>query len=277
MARRIRAKRSNGRRRSARRGGKRAGKSSKRFTKAVQRVIHKNVETKQAFNTTGDSLIMCNSGITAASDIFQILPNIYNGTGDNARIGDEIRGQKISVKGYLQLNVDTSLSQVNKRIAVRIMVVSTKRFSATNDAYNNFAGWYQSLLKKGGTQVAFSGTISDLMAPINTDEITKHYDKTFYMSQSNIFSYTAPGTASVAVVGLEEATDIRSTIKMFRFHIKCRNKLLRYDATHAGGTQPTNYGPMLLVGYTHLDGSAADVLQTNVGLHFDSVFDYEDA
>ena len=37
------------------------------------------------------------------------------------------------------------------------------------------------IVKKGGTQTAFTGVVSDLYAPINNDAITTYYDKLIYI------------------------------------------------------------------------------------------------
>lgn len=255
-----------------RRTTRKAAKPSRSFVKKVQKIIHKDAETKQAYTSLGDSLINFNSTINSANDMQLILPQIGQGSADNQRIGDEIRAQRLSVKGFINLAVDlTENTLPNRRVAVRMMVVSPKRFPNIDDAYTNWNSWYTSLLKKGGTQVAFTGLLSDLYAPINTDEITKYYDRVFYLSQD--YWKTNVGTTTVSS---QSMMNISKTIKFFKFTMKLRNKKLRYDAGVSSNLRPTNFGPFLLLGYVHLDGSSPDVVTTQVGLSYDAILDYED-
>lgn len=258
--------------RRARKSAKKTGTKSTRFARAVKKIIHDQVETKQAYKSSGDSLINFNSGMTSSADAQWLLPTMSNGTSDNQRIGDEIRAQKLVVKGHLAMSIDTSATQSNKRICVRMLVVQPKRFSMFDDVYSNFSSWYGQLLKKGGTQTAFVGNISDLYAEINTEDITCLYDRKFYLSQDNIHEWV-----QTTNVGSKLAQDIRQTIKFFNFTLPCRNKKLRYDPGSASNLYPTNWAPTLLVGYAHLDGSSPDVVDTQVGLCYDATLHYEDA
>ena len=42
------------------------------------------------------------------------------------------------------------------------------------------------IVKKKGTQTAFTGVVSDLYAPINNDAITTYYDKLIYIQNPYI-------------------------------------------------------------------------------------------
>jgi len=244
---------------------------SSRFIKAVQKIISSNQETKQAFHTTGPSLVYYNSGIDSSGDMTQILPAISQGLDANNRIGEQIRAKSLNVKGYIRLNVnDVAESTKLTNVIVRMMVVSLKVRSSFPDAQGSTAQ-LQSLLKKGGTTTGFSGVLSDIYAPINTDLWTVHHDKKFYLSQSFVNSIGASPPSTTVT------HDISKTVKFFNFNVKCKNKVLKYDEDTASNIYPTNYAPMILLGYSYLDGSAPDVLSANVGLCYDSVLNYEDA
>lgn len=258
--------------RRPRRSTKKAGTKSTRFVRAVKKIVNGAIETKQAFRTTGDTPIQFNSGMTSAADIQTLVPNIAQGTSDYARLGDQITAMKLVVKGHLIMNIDTSSTQANKRICVRMLVVTPKRFPNQDDAYANWNSWYGQLLKKGGTQTAFVGNISDLYADINTEDITCHFDKKFYLSQDNIHEWM-----QTTNVGSKLAQNIRQTIKFFNFTIPCRNKKLQYDAGASSNLLPTNFGPVFLLGYAHLDGTSPDVVDTQLGCCFDSTLHYKDA
>lgn len=74
-------------RKGARKGyrAKRA-KPSKTFVKKVQKIIHDDVETKQAYHIMAPTNF--NSGIDNTGDVIRVLPNISQGTDVSNRIGN---------------------------------------------------------------------------------------------------------------------------------------------------------------------------------------------
>lgn len=241
-----------------------SSKSSKSFVKKVQAIIHKNVESKQAFHER--ALTSYNSGINVVADATRVLPSIGQGVTDYQRIGDQIKAQSLTVKGAIIYNPSTGQygTYANARLGVRMMIVQPRKFSNLDDVQTDVPNWSAYLLKKGGTTTAFTGVLSDLWAPINTDGIIKYYDRLFYLDAP--YQQTAVGS-----------TLMGKSTKFFNISLKLRNKILKYDASVSGALQPTNYAPVLIIGYAHMDGSAADVLTTAIQLTYDTVFNYEDA
>lgn len=249
------------RRRLYKKGTRRTRKS---FKKAVQRVIDKNVETKHAFTTLDPTQF--NSGISGSGDIRQILPNISLGTADNARIGDQIRLKSMSIKGSVVWNpvINNFGSYSSCRIYVRMFIVCPKYYTTTLAVQNN-TGWLDILLKKGGTTTGFTGVMSDLWAPVNTDAITKYYDKVvrldgIYGNQTN----------NVIMSGTD-----RFFSKTFKF--RGAGKLLKYDSSVSSGIQPTNFAPVFLLGYVYANNGAPTTLTTDVACQWDCNFNYQDA
>lgn len=237
---------------------------NKAFKKAVQAVISANAESKQGFHSvTAENY---NSGINVTGDVKRLMPSISQGTADNARIGDQVKAQTLTVKGAIVYNPSVGQygTYANARIACRLMIVSPRLYPNIDDAQTNAATWTAYLLKKGGTTTSFSGILSDLWAPINTDGIIKYYDKVFYLD--------AP--YQITNVG---STLMGKSTRFFSHSMKLRNKTIKYDSSVSGGTQPSNYGPVMVLGYAHMDGSSPDSLTTTVQLSFDSIFTYEDA
>lgn len=233
---------------------------SKSFAKKVQSVINKNSENKQIYI---NGFLSFNSGINSAGDIQQIVSNLGNGSADYQRIGDQIRGQTLSVKGWIAMTLSYLTSASASRIGVRLMIVQPKNFGALAEISANTGNWLGTLLRKGGTTTSFSGAVSDLQSPINTDAITKYYDKVFYLNLP--YSQTAVG----------EASTVGST-RFFKISKKLRNKLIKYDSSIGSGLTPVNFNPVMLCGYVHLDGSAADVVNTQIQVNYDSVLQFQD-
>jgi len=252
--------------RRPRRGAKRAkrAKPSGAFRKKVLAVMRGQVETKQAFHAVGPTSY--NSGINAIGDATKILPSITQGTNDAQRIGDQLTGLKLTVKGAIVYNPSTGQygTYANSRLGVRMMIVQPRQYSNIDDVQSNAAAWLSLLLKKGSSTSAFTGVLSDLWAPINSDYIIKYYDKVFYMDAP--YQATAVGS-----------TVMGNSTRIFKHTLKLRNKVLKYDSSVSSGAQPVNYAPVLLIGYTHMDGSGADTLTTAIQLSYDTIFNYEDA
>lgn len=237
----------------------------------IKKVVSRLQETKKAFYTSGDSLTRFNSGISATGDMLQLCPNINQGSDEAQRIGNQIRTHALRVKGYVKLDVNEVTDSTKlPSVAVRMMVVTMKTRPCFYDATGT-PGTLATLLEKGQTTVGFTGVLSDLYAPINTDVFTVHHDEVFYLNQSylNVTGGAAP-TQTIA-------QDIRNTVKFFDFGVKCKNKLLRYDVDVGSGLFPTNFGPFMVVGYSYLDGSTPDVLDTKLGMQYDTVLTFEDA
>lgn len=246
-------------------------KVSKNLKKAIKKVISEQTETKQAFTTSGNTLIKFNSNIDSVGDLVQILPGISSGTGENQRIGNQIRSQSLNIKGFIKLDLNEIPDSTKlPNVMVRMMVVSMKTAGSFIDAQAQ-SPKIGTLLKKGATTTAFSGLLQDLYAPINTDVFTVHYDKRFNLSQSYINSQGASPPSTFF------AQDISNTVKFFNIKVKCKNRLLKFDEDVGSDILPSNFAPFILLGYSYLDGSSADALDTKVGLCYDSILNFEDA
>lgn len=239
--------------------------------RTIKQVVSSVAETKQAYYSSGNTLTFFNSGIENVGDLLQIVPNIANSTEQNGRVGQTIRAKSLNVRGYIKLNVnEVSDSTKLPSVICRMMVVSLKTAPNYNEAQAQ-ATKLATLLKKGGTTTSFSGILSDIMANINTDVWTVHHDRKFYLNQSYVNSAGA-SPPSVII-----SQDVKNTVKFFNFNVKCKNRVLKYDEDVSSDLLPTNFSPILLVGYSYLDGSAVDTISTNLGLQYNLTLNYEDA
>lgn len=245
-------------------------KSSPVLKKAVAQILSAKVETKEAYHNSGNTLTFFNSGINAIGDMMQIVPSITTGTGDNTRNGSQLLAKSLNIRGYIKLQPGDTLDQTTlPSVVARLMVVTYKPRPSYIEATASASG-LNGLLRKGGTISAFTGLLSDIHAPINTDLWTVHADKRFYLNQSFLNGLGA------AVPSNSVAQDIRNTVKFFNINVKCRNRVLKYDATSGSDLYPTNFGPMLLLGYSYLDGSSPDTVSTQLGLQYITTLKFED-
>lgn len=261
-------RRSYKRRRLYKKGSK---KPSKSFKKAVQRIINRNTETKHQYLQL--TAYNKNSGIVSPSDCLQVVPNIAQVSGvtpgsDYTRIGDEVMARKLTIRGAIVYNPSTGQygTYANARIGVRMMVVQPRNYSDVVNVINNAATWMPTLLQKGSTNVAFSGILSDLWAPINKDAFIVYHNKVMYMNAP--YQVTAAGAQQMA-------GSTRMFSKTFTF--KGAGKKLKFDNVASSGLAPINYCPVLLIGYCHMDGSAPDVLSTAIQISYDATITFKDA
>lgn len=258
----------------ARKSGKKTVKKAIRtakksnFVKAVKAVIHQQEETKQAFYrlNNAETLVNFNSYITTASDMCQVIPNIARGTANNERIADEIISQKLQLRGHIRYTPTTVIDAPGRgNIAVRLMVVSSKIRPNFPDVQGSTSPLSQ-LLKKGGSTSAFTGILSDLYAPINSELWTKHFNKVYYLNQP--INIRGAGALSSGY------QDLQNIIKFFKIDIKLKKKLY-YDSNINNGNTPTNAGPVLLMGYVYLNAADGDFTDTNVSMYYCSELSYE--
>lgn len=244
-------------------------KPIKTFTKMVNQVIQSKAEDKQTFHTSGSSLLLFNSAISVVGDMLQVMPGMIKGINENERIGEKVMGKSLSVRGHVMLpTINRGIEEPGvSNVICRLFCVSLKSKSLFTDAIGTSVP-LQSLLLKGGAATGFTGLLSDIYAPVNRNIFTVHYDKKFYLSQDYINTLGAATTGIVSV-------NTREAVKFFNFQVKCK-QVMKYDDSQATGTYPVNFAPIMLLGYSFLDGSAPDTISTNVGMCYDTIFTYED-
>lgn len=236
-------------------------KVNKSFEKKVQVILDKNLENKVAYMK--DTNVNYNSGIDNATDLRRVFPNISQGTNDGSRVGDQIRLKRLRIQGHIITNI-TYNTYSAARIGVRLMVVQPKAYRGIGAIEGNATTWLATLLKKGTTTGVFAGLVEDLYVPINSDAITTYYDKMFYMQSPYI-----PGTNT-------GSTNVQSMTKFFDINFKLTNKLVKYDMAVDSGLTPSEFNPVLIVGYAHLDVSAPDVITTQINMSYITNASFQD-
>lgn len=237
----------------------------KKYVKSLaSSMIHKNSENKEAYTTMTPTDF--NSGISASGDVMRIIPNISQGTDGHNRIGDKITPLSLNVKAILQMlpqgaNQGAGVS----KIAVRLMLITPKSYPNWAQASANATTWMAQLLKKGGTTVGFTGDISDLYAPYNSQAITLHWQKVYFFNQA----YATSTTNSVAF-------DQSHLTRFITIPLRFRKKMWQYSADVDSGLTPTNAGYFLVLGYCFTDGTSPDTLSTRIRFQYDSILRYED-
>jgi len=188
------------------------------------------------------------------------------GTNEGERIGNSIKPLNLNIKGYLLYTPSGAApySPFQSRIAVRMIVCQPKQFSNNTNATSST--WLGNLLEKGNTTTFYTGKLSDINAKINNEAITVYSDRTHYMTASIVAQVSAAGYYHI---------DNSNATKFFNINLKIK-KTLHYDDNISSGLYPTNYAPVILIGWSYLDGTAIGSL-TDVSCNYDANLTYEDA
>lgn len=159
------------------------------LARAINRVINRKAETKMVAWYNGQvpsngtyaqaNYVLQNPVITSnTTDILRLIPRVYQGLGDNQRVGELISPTSLNVKGTVMLNipnVSSATAGITSDIYVVIYVlqhVTLKSYAALT-ASNDFT----QLLRTGevpapGTNappatVSFQGKVTDAQLPVD--------------------------------------------------------------------------------------------------------------
>lgn len=223
----------------------------KKYRSAITRVIKAQEETKYVAEVVQDHKNH-NCSIFASGDSFAMLPQIKQGTDDFQRIGRVVA----PTKGYVDVHLSftpNGMEGIPVQSAQQIYAVV---YHVTNRAWKNYPsipvgpGVFGGLLDNGdGTSSYFSGDIRDLQKPINTDQfrLIKKYivklTRNTGFTQGDLVAGNSPNMPSLSGY-------IRVPLK--------RMPKLRYDpgiGQPGAYDYPTNYAPLLAVGFAYADGT----------------------
>lgn len=233
-------------------------KITKSFAKKVQKIIHKDTETKCSVYTS--NVTAFNQQMLTQADCLRLMPSISLGTSANQRIGNEIRLQSITIRGVITFALNMT-AIANTRIGVRLLILKAKRFMDWNAAGADFGTSYSRLLE--GVSTGFQGEVSQFNTPINKDYYTCVADKRFYLSQSQ----TAGGPT----------TEVFNSTKFVNMKVPYSRRKLNYDDAYIPG-ESDNYPYFMVIGYSKLDGTAADLTSvSNLTFQYVATAKYEDA
>lgn len=242
---------------------------SKTAVKEVKALMHSTKEDKVASSNSG--LIEHNSDISQG-DLRRLLPAIAAGVEEGHRVGNEITCKTLKVQGLLNVNFDGRATRA--KIGVRVFMFSVKGYVDGSAAISNSAQWINGFLRDGTNVRSFDGSVRSYFLPANRDLITMHAERRINLTFP--FNYNTglnPDSTSYPV-------QTQYSYKYWKATLKCRNKRLKFSANSSGGgvnDVPSNWGPLIAVGYCKLDGSAPDVFDTGVTSEFNTQLYFEDA
>ena len=267
-------------RRTARRNFTRvpSKKVSFAYKKAIKRtvatIVAKGRENKYAARVVRPTNIPAAIAQNQIVNIFPVFPEIGQGTGEYGnRVGNKITPKYMDIRGWCTLDM-TNEDKDYDRVAMRIMVGFVKQYPLYDDTIDSVLGsplnnWSYRLLDGGAAPASFTGTLDSYQAPVNRDVFTLKAERRFTLMRPRIWN--AP------LVGSDFSRSTAGSYKFFHIKVKCPNVI---NYAQASDAKPRNFAPVLLAGYTLLNGSVPGNPTTSpkmVTISYTTRLSYEDA
>lgn len=170
----------------------RFGKASGAFAKKVKAVLQREAEKKQVqYYATDHLLVSYNYTGGWANYIFPVTPNgatltISQGAGDSGRVGNRIKIASAKFRGIMfptAYNVTSNPTPLPYMIRVWLLYDKENPSTVPNPGSD--------FLQLGGSSLALSGTVADMIATVNSDRWVVKYDKVFKLGFAD---YSGTGT-----------------------------------------------------------------------------------
>lgn len=249
-----------------------APKNSKRFERAVKAIVHQEIDEAQEDKTAyvEYNRIILNrdvptGSVSSGTNVMKILPFITQGDSQfNERIGSSLRLKEIDIRGFLEYDLNNASDNLpaNKKLAVRVMILKCKEFSAVDKAFANLPT--NKLLIGGSADVkpfdglgandAGTGPL-DPFRHINRNVFSVRYDKVHYMNAPVL----DPGLTDVNVVSNP------SSLKMFQTKLTFGKQGLKLKYADDSDAEANNFPYFLAIGYGSM--SNALVSPSNGAIH----------
>ena len=246
----------------------------KSIKRAVAVEVAKGRENKYAARVVRPTTIPAAIAQNQTLNVFPVLPEIAQGTGEyGARVGNKVTPKYMNIRGWCTLDMTDSDKDYD-RVAMRIMVGFVKQYPIYYDASNAIVGspldnWSYRLLDGGAAPQAFTGTLDAYQAPVNRDVFTCKAQRRFTLMRPRIWD--APLT------GDDFARSTAGSYKFFSIRVKCPSVL---NYAQGSDATPKNFAPVLLAGYTLLNGAVPGNPSTSpkqVTISYTTRLSYEDA
>lgn len=233
----------------------------------VNRVIHRNSETKFSSNQYG--LTAFNSGISTNADLITVLPQIFVGTGQNDRISNKIRPVRLEITGYIAYYTDAITGNNDARmLGARLFCFQDKTTrSYANSIYN------YNLLNLGGSSNNFTGTALNYVSPHNSEQFTFYADRKMVIQKPWGYTNNTTPSSTNAITGMDRSMFRPFKIVLTQKHLPA---VIQYDQVDSLG-YPVNFAPYMALGYADLMNKTPDTTSTQLVMEFNSTLYYKDS
>ena len=246
----------------------------KALSRAVAIEVAKGRENKYAAWVQRPTNIPAIIGLTQIVNVMRVIPNIPQGLGEYAqRVGNQITPKSLIIQGWCTLDM-TNEDRDYDRVAVKIFCGFPKQFPLYDNATaaisaSPLANWSYSIMDTGVGPGPYDGTLNAFQAPVNRDIFTVKSQRSFTLMRPRIYD------AITATTDFARSTS--GSFKFFKMKIAVPHSM-RYGV----GTdqQPSNFAPMVMAGYTLLNGATPAPPATGpqqVTISYTARLSYEDA
>jgi len=239
----------------------------------AKQVLNRELETKY---TCAQNSYAFNSAVTSYSECYPCLPAIFQTAASavpgqtHTRLGTQVSPVTSKV------DMTVAIYSVSRTVAVQcdvwVVVRKLNRYWPDVSAIGSSASPQIFLTGASGTGTAnYSGGMTNAKLRVNTNEFTVLHHKRFNLLGNVGLPNGDTSTGNAPNVAAHAS-------KTFSMRLKCP-KTLKYDE-NVGSTAnsfPNNYAPFLMVGYSKLDGSTPDLLNTSLIASWNVSLTYKDA
>ena len=216
-------------------------KPYKKITKTdINRAISRRLENKTTVDfAANQTIIPADAGFPPTTRY--LLPILTQGLGQGGRIGNSVHIRSGKICMFINMAKNSTNVDISP-LMVRIWVLSYK--AANNNAAPSFTTFFQT----GNATVGFQKTMLDMILPVNTDQFTVYFDKTYKIGFGGI-----PATNTNASVLLDDSSINKRIDIDWGQHFKQsldyndtdnvpqnRNLHIVWQAVQADGSSPTS-------------------------------------
>lgn len=239
-------------------------KVSKAIKTYVKKTISQNMENKVYIAYGKDQTLLTAS--STPPQFISLVPSINQGTGQNQRIGNEVKVKRGYVRGYVNLRPYTAITNpLAVPTLIKMFLCCRKKTNQliagapTNTDWNNF------FEVGAGSSSNFVGNILDITQSINKDYWTILGTKTFQLGASAAGQSVATGAI---VSGAQQVS------RPFYFNIGKKMGKLKYN----DNVSATCSNKEMFLAFQAVFADGSDSTSTSQAeYHFTSRIEYEDA
>ena len=232
-----------------------AKKGSPGLRRVIRKVIKSQAEHKHMISSLSGNLYVAYGGSGLALNTFNLIPALGQGSNQGARVGDKIKVTSLNFRGFVYLNPAYS-STLNRQYApvwVKFFIVESKVYKGQNPTFNSNDSTV--FFDTGGSDATFSGSMTDLIFPVNTNRFIVHATKMWKLNPSlyNVTEAQPSGSfAAPAQTTGSSAVNQATSQHYFNFNLKNMAKNFQYDQSTSS---PSNHNLFCVVQTMYADGT----------------------
>lgn len=246
----------------------------------VAKAIARNVENKRLTTEFTKNMYHSGAGTNFTNNnIIALCPNagagylyqMVQGVQQQQRVGNQVRLKKLIFRGIMAPNpYSATTNPTPNPIMIQMFIVSMKRnvpsssIAEVNNVFQN------TFFANGSSSLGALGTLYDCVTPINTDQVTLHYKKTFKLGYENY-----SGVTGGADTGQTKASNDYKLNQRFSINVaKYMTKVWKFNDNDGATTSRQVYAIFQPINF---NGSIPAVGTTPAGLIAGVDVFYEDA